>query len=245
MQRRKASLRSAIACVSFTLLPATSTLPAHDALTRTMKITSILGSPFEVSRSATLLHHAAQMLREHASTFHVVSVRELPAPALLHAQFADAAIQDAIRKVHEAQVVLVATPIYKAAYSGLLKSFLDLLPQDGLRGKTVLPLATGGSAAHLLAIDYALKPVLSALGARDILDAVYATDAQIPRIDGPGYRVDDDVSQRIEKSLHSVIERAKELRAEEQAAQQRDDVLARLRNASPSAWPTPAVRWAV
>ena len=58
-------------------------------------------------------------------------------------------------------MVIVATPIYKAAYSGLLKVFLDLLPAEALRGKTVLPLASGGSVAHLLALDYALKPVLS------------------------------------------------------------------------------------
>ena len=43
----------------------------------------------------------------------------------------------------------------------------------------MLPLATGGSLAHLLALDYALKPVLAALGARDILDGVYATEAQL------------------------------------------------------------------
>ncbi len=64
--------------------------------------------------------------------------------------------------------VVVATPIYKAAYTGGLKALFDILPQSALRGKTVLPLATGGSPAHLLAIDYALKPVLSALGASDL-----------------------------------------------------------------------------
>ena len=97
---------------------------------------------------------------------------------------------EAVASVHAADVVVVATPIYKAAYSGLLKTFLDLLPQDALRGKTVLPLATGGSAAHLLALDYALKPVLAALGARDILDGVFATDAQLVRAEAGRLRAD-------------------------------------------------------
>src|SRR5918912_82296 len=47
----------------------------------------------------------------------------------------------------------------KAAYTGLLKAFLDLLPQYALGGKTVLPLVTGGTPAHVLTVDYALRPV--------------------------------------------------------------------------------------
>ncbi|GAA2254092.1 hypothetical protein GCM10010430_42290 [Kitasatospora cystarginea] len=52
------------------------------------------------------------------------------------------------------------------AYSGLLKTLLDVLPQYALAGKTVLPLATGGSTAHVLAVDYALRPVLASMGGR-------------------------------------------------------------------------------
>ena len=74
---------------------------------------------------------------------------------------------------------MVATPVYKAAYSGVLKVFLDLLPQSALKGKTVLPLATGGSPHHMLALDYALRPVLQSLAARHILPGVYATDGQV------------------------------------------------------------------
>ena len=65
-----------------------------------------------------------------------------------------------LAQVANAQLIVVATPVYKAAYSGLLKVFLDLLPQTALAGKTVLPLATGGSPHHMLALDCALRPVL-------------------------------------------------------------------------------------
>lgn len=170
-----------------------------------MNITCILGSPSETSRSAALLHYAQSLLEPHATQVHTVSVRDLPAQALLHARFGDPALVAAIRKVEDAQLVLVCTPIYKAAYSGVLKSFLDLLPQDGLRGKTVLPLATGGSVAHLLAVDYALKPVLSALGARHVLDGVFASDAQIAKVDGRGYVVGDEIASRIARALREVI----------------------------------------
>ncbi|NEE56082.1 FMN reductase (NADPH), partial [Streptomyces sp. SID8455] len=75
--------------------------------------------------------------------------------------------------------IVIGTPVYKAAYSGLLKTLLDLLPQYALTGKTVLPLATGGSTAHVLALDYALRPVLSSMGAAHIVQGWFVLDRHI------------------------------------------------------------------
>jgi FMN reductase len=215
-----------------------------------MKIVGIQGSPSASSRSGSLLALAQAQLQGVASSAHLIAVRDLPAPALLHAQFEHPLIRQALAEVSQAQVVLIATPIYKAAYSGVLKAFLDLLPQDALRGKTVLPLATGGSIAHLLALDYALKPVLSALGARDILDPVFATDAQIPKHETLGYAPLPDVIARVEAALQILIDRAEEFERSEEAARERDELLARLQpkpapGASAEAWPTRDVRWSV
>ena len=220
-----------------------------------MKVVGIQGSPSSVSRSSTLLALAQSRLQSVASSVHTVVVRDLPAQALLRAQFDDALIRQALAEVEQAQVVLVATPIYKAAYSGVLKAFLDLLPQDALRGKTVLPLATGGSLAHLLALDYALKPVLSALGARDILDPVFATDAQIPKHDALGYEPSSEIVARVDQALQSLLDRAEEFARVEEAERERDELLARLqpRPALPNniamsdtpEWPARDVRWSV
>ena len=173
-----------------------------------MNILGIQGSPSAVSRSASLLVLAQSRLRAVATSSRLISIRDLPAQALLHAQFDHPAIRRATADVAEAQVLLIATPIYKAAYSGILKAWLDLLPQDALRGKTVLPLATGGSVAHLLALDYALKPVLSALGARDILDPVFASDAQFTRHEESGYTPLPEVGLRVDAALQALIDRA-------------------------------------
>lgn len=144
-----------------------------------MNTLGISGSPSSSSRSAWLVRYTlAQLDRANAR---VVEVSSLPARALLSADSGHPELQDALHALTRADFIIIGTPIYKAAYSGLLKVFLDLLPADGLRGKTVLPLATGGSLAHLLALDYALKPVLSALGARDILDSVFAVEAELAR----------------------------------------------------------------
>ena len=165
-----------------------------------MSIVALAGSPSANSRSTALLRHVLDRFAE-SEPRHEIVLRDLPAAALVRADAADPAIRRARDQVAAARLVVIATPIYKAAYSGLLKTFLDLLPQDALRGKTVLALGTGGSAAHLLALDYALKPVLAALGARHILDAVYATDAQFTPHAAHGHVAHDDVVERIERAL--------------------------------------------
>jgi FMN reductase len=90
----------------------------------------------------------------------------------------------------------VATPIYKASYSGALKAFLDLLPQFALAGKVVLPLATGGTLAHVLALDYALRPVLVSLGAQHIVNGLFILDKTLIVSDG-AVALDPDVAQRL------------------------------------------------
>lgn len=166
-----------------------------------MHITSISGSPSARSRSAWLTQLALTRLEGVASRSEHIAVRELPAEALMAADTRDATIAQAVDAVAGASLVIVGTPIYKAAYSGVLKLFLDLLPPDALRGKTVLPLATGGSPAHLLALDYALKPVLGALGARHVLDGVFATDAQLLRHESGGYVPEPDLLARLDRAL--------------------------------------------
>ena len=165
-----------------------------------MSIVALSGSPSAHSRSTALLRHVLGRFPDAVGRAEIV-LRDLPPAALVRAQFDDPAIRRATEQVAAARLVVIATPIYKASYSGLLKTFLDLLPQDALRGKTVLPLGTGGSAAHLLALDYALRPVLAALGARHVLDSVYAVDTQFTGSAAQGWDVPDDVAERVTRAL--------------------------------------------
>lgn len=128
-------------------------------------IVVLSGSPSATSRTAAVLDLLALRLTGHGHEVRVIPLRELPPGPLLAADGRHPAIADAASAVAGAQGVLVASPVYKAAYTGLLKSFLDLLPQHALAGKTVLPLVTGGTTAHVLAVDYAVRPVLSSMGA--------------------------------------------------------------------------------
>jgi FMN reductase len=162
-----------------------------------MTILLLAGSPSVPSRSTRLLHHVGERLAGLGHRYTKLHVLDLPSQALLQADFSNADIKLAKAQVQEANAVIISTPVYKAAYSGALKVFLDMLPQDGLAGKLVLPLATGGSQSHMLALDYALRPVLSALGARHVLPSIYATDAQINWSAEKGLTLDPAIAARV------------------------------------------------
>jgi FMN reductase len=93
---------------------------------------------------------------------------------------------------------VVATPVYKAAYTGILKAFLDLLPQLGLTGKSALPLATGGTLAHVLAIDYGLRPVLQSLGTRHVAQGLFILDKLLTRKDDGELEIESEISGRLD-----------------------------------------------
>ncbi|MER6087627.1 NADPH-dependent FMN reductase [Streptomyces bluensis] len=142
-------------------------------------VLSVSGSPSATSRTARLLRHLDDRLRAQGHEVIPFDVRTLPPEALLHADFAHPAIVEATALFERADGIVIGTPVYKAAYSGLLKSLLDLLPQYALAGKTVLPLATGGTTAHVLAIDYALRPVLASMGPAHITPGWFTLDKDI------------------------------------------------------------------
>ena len=105
-------------------------------------------------------------------------------PALL--DWDNAKVKTAIETVRGCNVLVVASPTFKATYTGLLKLFLDQIPSDGLAGITAFPVMLGAGPAHLLAPDLLLKPVLVELGAICPAVGLYLIDksfAEDPRLD--------------------------------------------------------------
>ncbi|MFE4173972.1 FMN reductase [Streptomyces sp. NPDC056909] len=88
--------------------------------------------------------------------------------------FPGRALGAALDAVTEADGLVVVTPVFSASYSGLFKSFFDVLAKDTLAGKPVLIAATGGSARHSLLLDHALRPLFSYLRAVIVPTGVYA-----------------------------------------------------------------------
>ena len=145
------------------------------------QVLAISASPAASSKSSELAGSVLSRLQSQGiDTVHVLA-RGLEPTALLAADHEHPSIIELTRAVERAHGVVLVTPIYKASYSGLLKVVLDVLPQFALAGKVVLPLATGGSPAHVLALDYGLRPVLQSMGARHIVQSHFIADAQITR----------------------------------------------------------------
>ena len=167
-----------------------------------MLVVTLGGSPSLKSRSNILIDRATQWLQQHGVEVVSYQVRDFPAEDLLFANFNSPAVQLLNEQVARADGVIVATPVYKASFSGALKTLLDLLPERALNHKPVLPIATGGSSAHMLAVDYALKPVLAALKAQEMLHAVFADDSQIAYGEnGNPAQLADVLEQRLEDAL--------------------------------------------
>jgi FMN reductase len=169
-------------------------------------IVIISGSPTPGSRLNGLIQFVENKWNAQGIKVSHIRVAELPAEALLHANFKDETIQAALALVATATGVVIASPVYKASYSGLLKTFLDLLPQTGLKGKISLPLFIGGTIAHLLSVDFALKPVLTVLGGRHILGGVYAIDQWIQRTDDGGFELAEELQERLARSAEELAE---------------------------------------
>jgi FMN reductase len=159
-------------------------------------VVTISGSPSTPSRSLALAHHVGGQLRTRGLDVDEITVRDLPATELFAGRTSDPSVAAAIALIERADAVVVVTPIYKAAYSGVLKSFLDVLPQFALAGKVVLPLATGGSLAHVLALDYALRPVLASLGAQHVVNGLFVLDKTLAMSER-GLAIEADVEQRL------------------------------------------------
>jgi FMN reductase len=172
----------------------------------TRKILAIAGSPTHPSRTYELLEQAAKRLRAVGFEVDIVSARDIPAEDLVFGKWDSSALEPIKTMLAAADGVIISTPIYKASYTGLLKSFLDLLPQKALYGKVVLPLATAGTIAHLLAIEYSLKPVLAELGARHINSTVYVVDKQMQRQEDGSFLLDEEIEQRLNDSVQELIE---------------------------------------
>jgi FMN reductase len=116
--------------------------------------------------------------------------------------FAPPALETAINTVVSADALIAVTPIFSTSYSGLFKSFIDVLDPDALTGKPVLIGANAGTARHSLAIDYAIRPLFAYLHADAVSTGVFAASSDWG---GAG----DDVAplaKRVEKGARELTE---------------------------------------
>lgn len=144
-----------------------------------VRLLAVSGSPSPNSRTAWLTELICERLRAPETRVDHIRVIDLDLAPLARGDGTNASVAAFAEAIAEAHGLIVATPIYKAAYSGLIKMGLDGLPQYALAGKVVLPVATGGSPAHVLALDYALRPVLQSMGARHVAQSLFVSEQDV------------------------------------------------------------------
>ena len=109
--------------------------------------------------------------------------------------FPPAGLRDALDAVAGADALIAVTPVFNASYSGLFKSFFDVVDKDALADKPVLLAATGGTARHSLALEHALRPMFAYLRAVTVPTAVFAAAD-----DWGGDEADGQLSGRVRRA---------------------------------------------
>ena len=169
------------------------------------RIVVLLGSPNKKSRSSALAYEVVRHIENANAEF--ISLEDIDARALLQADFYHDQIKELTSKVLAADAVILAAPVYKASITAGLKAFIDVLPENSLKGKTILSLASGGSIAHLLAIDHALHPIITSLKAERFIPTVFATDADIEKRDTGEYHIESlDLRTRLKQAARALTQ---------------------------------------
>ncbi|MCB5189767.1 FMN reductase [Methylobacillus arboreus] len=172
-----------------------------------LKLVAVSGSLSNPSRTTTLLSAiVGELQKKLPLDVHFIELQklgpllggslsrlELPQPAV-----------DEIIKIEEADLLAVATPVYRASVTGLFKHLFDFVGHETLFNTPVLLAATGGSDRHALVIDHQLRPLFSFFQALTLPVGVYASEADFSDLD-PGYGIGSDALQ---ERIALAVERA-------------------------------------
>jgi FMN reductase len=129
--------------------------------------------------AATVKALTSVELVETTTSYEVIELRDLAHLITdnMLTGFPTGALADAVRRLAEADALVVVTPVFNASYSGLFKSFFDVLDDGILEGKPVLVAATAGTARHSLVLDFAMRPLFAHLRTDVVPTGVFAASS--------------------------------------------------------------------
>lgn len=171
---------------------------------RPLKLVAVSGAPNTPSKTESLIDTILSTLQQHVQ-FEVEYVKLSQIGHLLNGaarrDLLAPEIQDALDKIESADALIVASPVYRASYTGLFKHLFDYVDQFALVDKPVLLAATGGSERHALVIDHQFRPLFSFFQAHTLPIGVFATDK-----DFQNYQVSDALLlQRIQLAVTRAV----------------------------------------
>lgn len=181
------------------------------------EIVAVVRSPTPHSRTRNLVTDILErIVGETRVTARLVDIAELvPSLMVRSREETSPVLEEALRAVERADLLLIGTPVYKGSYTGLFKHFIDLVDYRSLAGVPVGLLAMGGSDRHALVIDHQLRPLFGFFNAQTLPTGVFVSE----RSYADGF-IDDPVLQNrisifVRESVDAVKVRAvlRELRA--------------------------------
>jgi len=133
----------------------------------------VVGNPKPMSRT----RHAAELITERltgSAPTHVIDVVDLGAGLL---GWGDPVVAEAVELVKSTDLLVVASPTFKATYTGVLKLFLDQFAAGALRGVVAFPVMLGAAQKHAMAPELLLRPVLVEIGCSCPAPGLYLLDS--------------------------------------------------------------------
>ncbi|CAM3931649.1 NADPH-dependent FMN reductase [Smaragdicoccus niigatensis] len=140
-----------------------------------MSTTVIVGNPKPRSRTYSTAVELAERITSQQPD-HVIDLADY-GPRLF--DWTDQDVRDLVSTVASSSLIIVASPTYKATYTGLLKLFLDRFSAGQLSRTVAVPLLVGGDWRHSLAPEVHLKPVLAELGASTPTRGLFLLDCEL------------------------------------------------------------------
>ena len=169
-----------------------------------LRAVAISGSPRAPSKSKLLAVRFLDALEKLGCETRLVDLALMPAPALI-AREQSPEIDEAVAAVGQAQIIAAASPTYRALYTGVLKCFFDLMPQEHLAGRVCVGLQTGIAPEHALSPDYGLRLLFASLEGVPAI-SLYATDAEFE-----SGEPSEAVAERIRRAAERAIQLARGL----------------------------------
>nr|WP_314843963.1 FMN reductase [uncultured Microbacterium sp.] len=160
-------------------------------MTAPYRVVAVSGSLHEPSKTTALIRAIADAIAERAEVeIEIIELTDI-GPALAGALRRDqlaVEVEDKLRAIETADLLIVGSPVYRASFTGLFKHLFDFVGQYELVGKPVLLAATGGGERHALIIEHQLRPLFAFFQALTLPLGVYASNT-----DFDGYVINSDV----------------------------------------------------
>ncbi len=169
-----------------------------------LKVTAVSGGVGRPSRTLALLEALTSRFAQRIEIdLHLIELGQISAKLGAAASRSELpeAIQNDITAIETADFLLVATPVYRASYTGIFKHLFDFVHQDSLIDVPVLLAATGGSDRHALIIDHQLRPLFSFFQALTLPIGVYGTEADFVDYKVASKALDERIELAVSRAL--------------------------------------------